>query len=127
MDQWSLSEPHSVTNPSLPKTSRLRPLGEKMMTGIFVDSVSRARGQSGELLKADGEDLEKYCTPEVHVRTVLSNSSIFLVVAVVRKPLGRNLWHEKRKQQEETIFEEAKVKYVWSMRGDFIFRHHEVP
>ena len=60
-----------------------------------------------------------------HVRTDLSNSSIFLDLNVTTGPLGDTTIEQDDREDVIKSFMEEKGKHLWSMSGDFICRHHE--
>ena len=62
---------------------------------------------------------------QFHVRTVLSNSSIFLVFAVVTTSVEGNLWQDEKEKEAETIFQGENGKSNCSVSGDCIYRYHE--
>ena len=55
-----------------------------------------------------------------------SNCSISLVLAILRNQQKGNLVPDDEEKSENIIIEENK-EYFWSMSGDFICRHHDVP
>ena len=122
--------------------ARLHHVGNRMLPGIFMGHVFRAEGGwSGDLPVSDREDLENLTASDIHVKRFKrqevaqegkllwpgaeGSPKLFDLPQPTRRN-GRRNPEQDEKEEGDTLFERENGKYVWSMSGDFICRHHEV-